>query len=113
MEKQRENRLSLRLNDDMTARLAVISKSKGMPPATVAALAIADYVQVQERLQAQLHLQAQAVADAFKDSLPMIINMMALSDDQKASAEQAFEDAMAVDGEALANGLGRSVLPPA
>lgn len=90
----RDLRLNVRLNSDMFSRLNAIADGKGLPSATIAALAIADYVQSQERLRLQLELQAQATAQALTSAMPAILESLGGTEGLEASAEDGFQGAL-------------------
>jgi len=64
----RSKRLNVRLQEDMFDRLEVLASSLGMPAATVAALAIGQFVKEQNKVENAFGNADQYVRDAIKES---------------------------------------------
>lgn len=68
-EVKREHRINLRVSDAVYKRLELQSYRMGLGVATLASVAVSDYLDLKLRQQEQMQLIAEAAAGAFKEAI--------------------------------------------
>lgn len=99
LENKRTDSIRVRLSPDMMERFDVLAKAYGMPPATLAAFAIAGFVQAQEN---NAKMTRMAVLDMVRQQMP---EMMGMAESMLEAGLPAMQKALAqenlpLDGEA-------------
>lgn len=69
----RTTRLNIRLSDNMVDRLQVIAENMGIPPSTLAALAVSEYVTGKERQVQQIEAIANASASVAESAIEQLM----------------------------------------